>query len=98
MSCRVAHLGHHPFPVFRFQSIFHGHAAFQVRITLGAKRNRSVCQVVFKRYVRRGDIDTLEVETRMVLQTIQDGGLHFFLRFQVVTAGGKNEKASEANW
>ena len=34
----------------------------------------------------------------MVLQTIQDGGLHFFLRFQVVTAGGKNEKASEANW
>ena len=56
------------------------------------KRNCGIGQIIFKRYVRRGDVDPLEVETRMVLQAIQDGSLYFFLRFQVVTAGGKDRE------
>lgn len=32
----------------------------------------------------------------MVLQAIQNGGLHFFLSFHAVTAGGEEEKASHA--
>lgn len=58
----IAYLRNLPFAVTRFERISHRHAAVYARIVFWVKRDCSVSNIVFKRYVRCRDIHAFEIE------------------------------------
>ena len=98
MSRRIANLSDYPFAVARFERVGHAHAGVQFGIVLRMEADGGMSYISVERDVGGRNVHTLKVETGMGLESVDDGGLHFFLRFHIVTARGNEQKESQAEW